>query len=278
MMPTLELEFPQVSRVQMCRILGISRSESYRRSLREAFPALSAMEKMAMLFLGYGYRRMTLALRHHGFEVSQYAVRKTMLEQGLSVRQRRKSKGITKRNPRDATYENLLRKYAPTRPDEVWATDMTLIRTRSGAVYLAAMLDIYSRRVVAMHLSRSPDLNLALACLDKALSKRHPASGWIHHSDQGSVYTAPGYIARVRASGGRVSMSRTATPTDNAYVESFFKTLKQEEIYANRYDSYLELEASVENYIEHNYNAVRLHSSLGYLSPNQFEAQSEEVG
>jgi putative transposase len=189
-----------------------------------------------------------------------------------------KPRGITKSDAKAKKHDNLLRLYQPTRSNEIWVTDMTLVRTKSGPCYLAAILDLFSRKVVSWHLSRSPDLKLALDCLEKGLERRRPDAGWIHHSDQGSVYTAPAYVARVRASGGRMSMSKAATPTDNAHMESFFATLKKEEVKANRYESFLELEASLETYIQGNYNAERMHTALGHLSPDQYEAQSREVG
>ena len=277
MMPELALEFPQASKVQLCRLLGVSRSESYRKSAPVKDPLLGAIEKLVTTFLGYGYRRVHRALLKQGFAVSEYAVRQTMREHGLRVRKPR-PRGITKSDPKAEKHENLLRLYEPTRPNEVWATDMTLVRTSTGPCYLAAIIDLYSRKVVSWHLSRSPDLRLALACLEKGLERRRPHAGWIHHSDQGSVYTAPAYVATVRAAGGRMSMSRTGTPTDNAYMESFFATLKKEEVRGNRYDSFLELEASLQTYIQGNFNAARMHTSLGDLSPDEYEAQTREVG
>jgi putative transposase len=277
MIPILQQEFPQASKVQLCRALGISRAEMYRKTAPSKDALLPAIERIITTFLGYGYRRVYKTLRKQGKRTSEYEVRKLMRENGLRTR-RPKPTGITKRNPLADHHENLLRKYQPTKVDEIWVTDMTLVRTKSGACYLAAIEDLFSRKVVAWHLSRSPDLSLALACLEKALQRRRPVAGWIHHSDQGSVYTAPAYIATVRAAGGRMSMSRKATPTDNAHVESFFSTLKKEEVRRNRYDSFLELEASLGRYIDELYNRSRMHTSIGDVSPDEFEAQAGEVG
>ena len=277
MMPELALEFPQASKVHLCRVLGVSRSEAYRKEALAKDPMLEAIEKLVTTFLGYGYRRVHRALLKQGLKVSEHSVRKTMAENGLRVRKPR-PRGITKSDPKAIKHENLLRLYEPTKINEIWVTDMTQVRTGSGPCYLAAIVDLFSRKVVSWHLSRSPDLRLALACLEKGLERRRPDAGWIHHSDQGSVYTAPAYVARVRAAGGKMSMSRTATPTDNAHMESFFATLKKEEVRGNRYDSFLELEASLETYIQGNYNAERMHTALGHLSPDEYEAQSREVG
>jgi putative transposase len=277
MIPDLLLEYPELSRVRICRLLGLSRSESYRKSAPEQRSLLEAIEKIVTTFLGYGYRRVHLELLDQGVQVSCHEVRKTMREEGLSIRST-KPKGITKCNPLDEKYENLLRKYEPTKVDEIWVTDMTLIRTRSGAVYLASLMDLFSRKVVAYALSRNPDLVLALKCLDQALDRRRPPVGWIHHSDRGSVYTATEYVARVRMAGGRMSMSRAATPTDNPNAESLFATIKKESVKGNRFESLIDLEMTMDHYIQGIYNPKRKHSSLGYLSPDQFEARHGEVG
>jgi putative transposase len=277
MMPEMAVEFPQASKVQLCRLLGVSRSEAYRKEPPSKDPLLEAIEKLVTTFLGYGYRRVHRALLKQGIQASEHAVRKTMRENGLRIR-KPKPRGITKSDPKARKHDNLLKLYEPTKSNEIWVTDMTLVRTGTGPCYLAAIVDLFSRKVVSWHLSRSPNLKLALTCLEKGLERRRPDAGWIHHSDQGSVYTAPAYVARVRASGGRMSMSKAATPTDNAHMESFFATLKKEEVKGNRYDSFLELEASLETYIQGNYNAQRMHTALGYLSPDQYEAQSREVG
>lgn len=235
------------------------------------------MEDIVTTFLGYGYRRVYRELLAQGHQVSLYQVRKTMRDEGLSIRST-KPKGTTKRNPKDRKYKNLLRAYEPEKVDEIWVTDMTLIKTRTGAVYLAAIMDLFSRKVVSHHLSRNPDITLTLNCLDKALEARRPTPGWVHHSDQGSVYSATEYVARVRASGGRMSMSRVATPTDNAFAESFFATLKKETVKGNRFESFIDLEMTIDKYINELYNPRRMHSSLGYLSPDKFEAQAGELG
>lgn len=276
-MAELLLEFPDLSRVRLCRLLGISRSEWYRKPAQDSQSLTQAIENIVLTFLGYGYRRVHRELAAQGLKVSCHRVRKTMREQGLSLRST-KPKGITKTDPNHHKYDNLLRKYEPSRIDEIWVTDMTLIRTRTGPVYLASLMDLFSRKIVSYALSRNPDGVLALKCLNQALEKRRPVLGWVHHSDQGSVYTAADYVARVRAAGGRMSMSRPATPTDNPHAESMFATIKKEAVKGNQFESLLDLELSLSQYIDGIYNPKRMHSSLGYLSPDQFEAQSGEVG
>jgi putative transposase len=279
MIPELLIEFPGTNKVQLCRLLGVSRAELYREPAPENKELLAAIEKIVLTLTGHGYRRTHKELLKKGFEVGEHVVRKTMREHGLLVRRPKAAPdGITKRDPKAEKHENLLRKYEPSRPGEIWAADMSRIRTRSGAVYIAVIQDIFSRKIVAWHLSRSPDLQLALTCLEKAVGKGKPEIGWIHHSDQGSVYTAKAYVSSVRKSGGRMSMSKAATPTDNAYVESFFATLKKEEVRGSDYQSFLEVEGSLHQYIDGTYNPLRMHSALGYLSPDEYEAQAREVG
>jgi len=255
----------------MCQLLGVHRSLVYRRAGRLARPPLlGCLERLVTTFLGYGYRRVHRALVRQGVEVSEYWVRKTMRQEGLQAR-RPRSRGITRARVLDRRAANLLKGLKPTRPDEVWAGDTTLIRTASGPVYLAGLIDVFTRRVVAWRLSRRNDAALTLACLNQALESRRPQAGWIHHSDQGSAYTAEVYVKRIRDAGGRLSLSKPGTPQENAYAESFFRTLKLEEVDRNHYETFLEAEAALESYIDDIYNNRRMHSSLGYLSPDEFE-------
>lgn len=271
--------FPALSICRMCALLKIGRALVYRvpAAPRATRPALlSAIERIVQLFLGYGYRRVHRALAAEGLSASVYEVRAAMREHGLLAR-RPRTKGLTRRNPADRGFANLIRGLAPEAPDRVWAADLTAIRTASGAVYMASIVDLYSRRVLAHHLSRNPDARLALTCLEKALASRRPAPGWVHHSDRGSTYTAREYVSRVVEAGGSMSMSRTATPTDNAVMESFYRTLKVEEVRPNRYSSFSEAESSLSAFVRL-YNERRMHSSLNYLSPDQFEARAGDQG
>jgi putative transposase len=262
----------------MCALLGVSRALVHRRPRPKERPALlDAIESVVTTFLGYGYRRVHRELARRGIQASVYQVREQMQRHGLQAR-RPRSKGITRNDPRARRYANLVKELAPAGPDQVWVADMTQIRTASGVVYMAGLVDLFSRKVVGWHVSRNPDVRLALACLEKALEARRPGPGWIHHSDQGSTYTAGEYVSRIRAAGGRMSMARTGCPYENAVIESFYRTLKLEEVRPNHYRSFLEAETSLERYIRL-YNQVRMHSSLGYLSPDEYEAyQTGEEG
>jgi len=273
----LRPRFPQISVHRMCALLKVSRARVYQPpGQRDRPDLLSAMENLVTTFLGYGYRRVHRELVRRGLTVSVYEVRVQMREHCLLAR-RPRSRGITKRNPKDRKFANLTRELKPTGPNQVWAADLTRIRTDSGAMYMAALIDLFSRKVVGWHVSRQPDTKLALRCLEKALASRKPAAGWVHHSDQGSTYTAGEYVSQVRAAGGRMSMSRPGRPTDNPFIESFYSTLKKEEVRPNHYSSFLEAEAGLDRYM-HIYNELRIHSSIGNVSPDQFEAQTGDGG
>lgn len=234
---------------------------------------LAAVEQVVTRWLGYGYRRVMLALRQMGFSVSEYEVRKLLRENGLLAR-RPRGRGVTRPGPRELRAANLLKgEPAPSGLNQVWSADTTLVRTDSGPLYLAALLDLCSRKVVAWKLSRRNDEALVSDCLQQALAERRPPTGWIHHSDQGSPYTAAGYTRLVRHSGGRTSLCAPGQPRENAHIESFFRTLKLEEVDRNRYSGFLEAQAAIQRYIEHNYNATRMHSSLEYMSPDQHESR-----
>jgi putative transposase len=272
MISSLASSFPQISLHRRCQLLGVSRSSAYRKSPEDAWrkELISQIQSLVIRFTGYGYRRVWLDLRGSGMQVSQCLVRRLMREEGLCVPKPRKLVGTTK-SKGHPEYPNLVGTAKPSAPNEVWAADMTMIRTQTGTVYLATLLDICTRKCVSWHISRSADVKLALECLSKAIAKRKPQAGWIHHSDHGSVYTSLQYVSQVRQAGGRLSMASIGRPQENGYAESFFKTLKQEEVLLNQYSSFLELDESLSAYIDGTYNAERRHSRLNYLSPDQFE-------
>lgn len=273
MIRDLQRDFPSLSLHRRCQLLGASRSSLYRPSPEDAWrkEIISRIQGLVLKFTGYGYRRIWRSLRGAGFSVSQCRVRRLMREEGLCVPKPRKLVGTTK-SKGHPEYPNLTKGRHPSSPNEVWVADMTLFRTQSGTIYLATLLDVFTRRCVAWHLSRSPDTKLALDCLAKAVEQRKPQEGWVHHSDHGSVYTSLEYVQHVRKAGGRLSMAAIGRPTENAYAESFFKTLKQEEVLLNHYSTFLELDESLHRYIDGVYNAERMHSGIGYRSPDQFEA------
>jgi transposase InsO family protein len=165
-----------------------------------------------------------------------------------------------------------------TAPNQAWVADITYVRLPAAFVYLACLLDAWSRRVVGWQLSRHIDTRLTLAALDRALVSRQPAAGLIHHSDRGVQYASGDYVARLEGAGARISMAARGNPYENAKAESFFKTLKREEVYLHDYRTFDEAEANLGRFIEQVYNAKHLHSSLGYLPPVEFEAAHTTTG
>lgn len=257
----------------MAQLLSVPRSLVYRSgAVTFPSPVLVPVQEIVMRFMGYGYRRVRLALAGQGYSVSEHHVRKLMREHGLLAR-RPRSKGCTRPSAKDKRYGNLAKGIVPTGVNQVWVADTTQFVAGGTRLYLAAIMDLHSRMVVAWSLSRRNDEELVKSCLRKALESRRPGLGWIHHSDQGSTYLAQGYASAVKQFGGRQSLSAPATPRDNAHMESFFRTLKLEEVDRNRYESFLEAQTSLEFYIHQIYNQERMHSSLGYISPQQFESR-----
>lgn len=217
MIRALRPEFPSLSVHRMSQLVGISRSLVYAPQRQKSRPELLlAIERLVVLFLGYGYRRVRRALQLEGVAVSEYAVRKLMREHGLMAR-RPRSRGVTRPGARDRRAGNLLKGLSASAPNQIWVADTTRVRTDSGPLYLAALMDLYSRKAVAWHLSRRNDEALVRDCLLKALQTRKPNLGWIHHSDQGSTYTASGYMRLIRDAGGKTSFSapgkRATMPT-----------------------------------------------------------------
>jgi transposase InsO family protein len=171
-----------------------------------------------------------------------------------------------------AAYPNLTQGLAVTQLDQVWVVDMTYIRLPRAFVYLARVLGAFSRRVIGWHLSRDIDTRLTLTALDKAIAARRPCPGLIHHSDRGIQYASADYVARLGEIRASPSMSKAGCPYDNAKAESFFRTLKKEEVYLSQYRNFEEARASLGAFLDDVYNVKRLHSSLGYLPPTEFEA------
>lgn len=265
--------FPLLSLHRMCQIAEVPRSLMYRRAaVSSQSPVLGKVQELSLRFMGYGYRRMRIALVNLGHSVSQYHVRKVMRENGLMAR-RPKGKGCTVRSAKNRGYGNLIKGLQPTGLNQVWVADTTQFAAGGVRLYLAAVLDLHSRKVVGWSLSRRNDEELVKSCLGKALESGRPGVGWIHHSDQGSTYLAQGYVNLVKQMGGRQSVSAPASPRENAHMESFFRTLKLEEVDRNQYQSFLEARASLETYIDEIYNGERIHSALGYISPQQFESR-----
>lgn len=267
---------PELSVRRLCQLTNVGRTWYYTHPTGEELAARDvelrdAIEQLVLAFPGYGYRRVTHALRREGWTVNHKRILRVMQQESLLCQLKRRFVVTTDSQHGERTYPNLLRKLVLERPDQAWVADITYIRLPTTFVYLAAILDAYSRRCVGWKLSRFIDTDLTLAALEQALDSRTPAPGLIHHSDRGVQYASAAYVARLEAAGARSSMSAVGNPYDNAKAESFFKTLKREEVYLNEYQDFADAEANLDRFIADVYNTKRLHSRLGYRPPVEFE-------
>jgi putative transposase len=236
------------------------------------------LEEIALRFPRYGYRRMTAQLKREGQVVNHKRVLRLMRESDLLVKAKRKWLCTTDSQHGFRVWPNLYRQARPTGINQVWVADLTYIRLLWEFVYLAVILDAFSRRVVGYALSRSLEASLTVGALRAALEERCLPPGCLHHSDRGVQYACDEYVALLRGAGMRISMSRRGNPFDNAQAESFFKTLKWEEVNLTQYRNFEEAGAAIPAFIEQVYNRERLHSALGYLSPVEFEAHLSPPG
>jgi putative transposase len=258
---------------QVCAMPAVSRSWYYAARARpetDETALREAIERIVLEFAGYGYRRVTKALAREGRQVNHKRVLRVMREASLLCQLKRRWVVTTDSDHGLATYPNLVRQLTVARLNQVWIADITYIRLPHGFVYLAAILDAYSRRVIGWALSRWIDTDLTLQALRQALAARPTTPGLIHHSDRGVQYAGSAYVARLAAHGILASMSARGNPYDNARAESFFKTLKREEVYLQDYRDIDDAAQHLERFIEDVYNQKRLHSSLGYCPPVEF--------
>jgi transposase InsO family protein len=264
---------------RMVELGRVSRSGFYRcNENRTAGPdpdmdLRDAIQRIALEWPSYGRPRITAELRRRGWTVNAKRVHRLLREDNLLRVRKRKFVVTTDSNHGRKVYPNLARALVLTGMDQLWRADLTYIRLREEFVFLAVILDAFSRRVIGWALDRNLEDELTLTALRMALQHRSIQPGLVHHSDRGSQYASHDYTDLLKAHGIDISMSRKGNPWDNAACESFMKTLKYEEVLRNEYRDLAEARASIREFLEKIYNQKRLHSALGYLPPVEFEAQ-----
>jgi putative transposase len=262
---------------EMCETAAVSRA-SYYRSWRRRDPkpeqvALGdALQRLALKDRHCGYRRITRLLKREGWLVNHKRVLRLMREDNLLSIRRRRFMVTSNSDHNWRVYPNLARSMVVSNTNQLWVADITYVRLQQEFIYVAIILDVYSRRVVGWSISRELNGGVAQQALEMALSERRPAPGLVHHSDRGIQYACGAYVKRLESCGVTISMSRPGNPYDNAWAESFMKTLKVEEVHAQRYRNLDHAKSSIGTFIEEVYNQRRLHSALDYRSPMEFEA------
>ncbi|MGA8025641.1 MAG: IS3 family transposase [Bryobacteraceae bacterium] len=266
----------------LCQMTGLNRAGYYR--WRVPPPVLPVemelrdeIQQIALQSTAYGYRRITAELNRRGFQVNHKRVLRLMREDNLLCLRRKSFVVTTDSRHALPVYPNLARAITPSAVNQLWMADITYIRLRTEFVYLAVVLDAFSRRVIGWALGRTLEAELALSALRMALTQRQPAPGLVHHSDRGVQYASLVYTDLLKGRAIQISMSRKGNPYDNGACESFIKTLKYEEVDRNEYRDLNEAQASIGEFLESVYNRQRLHSALGYVPPAEFEQNAEDI-
>lgn len=263
-----------------CSAMGVSRSGFYRFAAGRTAPRVELRRK-AVAIIGelfaeskstYGYRRVRVALKQRGITLNRKTVANLMRAEGLQGRRKGRFKPMTTDSDHDdPVAPNLLPQIIPAAPDRVWQTDITYIETGEGWMYLAGIVDTFTRRIVGWACASTMETALVLRALENAVAARRPARGLIHHSDRGSQYASKDYRTRLNDLGFIASMSRRGNCYDNAKTESFWSTLKLEWLYRMKIPTRAQVEPMLCTFIDGWYNTRRLHSGLGYQSPLDFE-------
>lgn len=266
-----------------CTLARVSRA-TYYRDWSEHEPRQAEVEfrdRLQQLCLEnpfYGTRRITAVLRGEGLSVNRKRVQRLMRQDNLLVLRRKRYVVTTESRHTYAVYENLAREFTATAANQLWVADITYIRLRETFVYLAVILDAFSRKVVGWELGETLEAGLCRAALRRALDGRMVRPGILHHSDRGVQYCSDGYVQDLRDHGFMISMSRAGNPYDNALAESFMRTLKCEEVHLAEYRDLADARERIGRFLQDYYNKRRLHSALGYVSPDSFERQAEVHG
>lgn len=231
------------------------------------------IERIACEFSRYGYRRITAQLRREGYKINHKKVLRVMRQSSLLCYVKKKWKRTTNSNHSYPRYPNLVKDLEISNINQVWYADITYIRLLTDFVYLSILLDGYSRKIVGYALSKALDTSMVLSALQMAIERRRPLTGCIHHSDQGIQYASLEYVKELNKNDFKISMASKGNPYENAYAESFIKTLKHEEVNLWDYRTIEDVAERVPYFIQEVYNKKRLHSALGYLPPDEFESE-----
>ena len=248
------------------------RNHNQDKKLKKDADLQDRIEVIVLDFPGYGYRRVTHALHRLGIIVNHKRVLRVMRQEGLLCRKKRRFLTTTDSRHSFTVYPNLLKDMKVLQTNQTWVADITYIRLLCEFVYLAAILDVFSRKVVGWALGKTLTSDLTMTALKSALITRKPPAGCIHHSDRGVQYACIEYVKTLKDAHLRPSMSLKGNPYDNAMIERFFRTLKQEEVYLYEYRNFQEAKERIAYFLDTVYNKKRLHSALGYLPPTEFEA------
>lgn len=262
-----------------CATLNVSRSSFYdwknkKPAVDKDEPVLTEIRTIAAEFSRYGYRRVAKELQRRNLIVNHKRVHRLMKQHSLLVKRKRFTPKTTQSNHNLPRYENLAKKAVITAPNTVWVSDITYVHLREEFVYLALIMDLFSRKIVGWDLSRNVDTNLTITALNKAVMLRgiNEVRGCIHHSDHGVQYLSAAYVDRLRELEMLPSMGEVGNSYDNAHAESLNKTIKNEEVWINEYETFEDAYLGIQQFVQI-YNEKRLHSSIGYLPPNEFEQQ-----
>jgi transposase InsO family protein len=255
----------------LCETLGVHRCNVYHQPRPdEDRQVKEAVKEQAGAWPTYGYRRLTVMLRRQGLEVNEKRVRRLMHELGIAGEAPRRKHRTTDSGHAFPRYPNLVEGLEAGRPEQVWVADITYIRLRKEFVYLAVLMDVFTRCVRGWHLSRSLEQELTLVALRRALERGRPE---IHHSDQGVQYAATAYVDLLDEHGVRISMASVGEPEENGYAERLMRTIKEEEVDLSGYEDFSDAMRGLGRFLDDVYNRKRIHSSLGYLTPSEFEQQ-----
>ena len=256
---------------QVCRVLGYARSHYYYQARPCAEPTLqAAIERLAGAWPTYGYRRITALLRREDFQVNPKRVARLMRGMGLQGQRPARHPRTTQSAHGYPRYPNLVQDLAIIRPDHVWVADITYVRVQQEFVYLAVLMDVYTRSIRGWHVSRHLDQTLTLTALRRALAQHRPE---IHHSDQGVQYAALAYVQTLRDVGAQISMAAVGEAAENGYAERLMRTIKEEEVTLHDYQDFHDAYRHLGHFLAAVYQHKRIHSALGYLTPEEFETQ-----